>query len=47
MNLKSVATCDLVTELENREGVEAHKIGPSASINVEADGPVIVLVVVD
>lgn len=37
----------IVRELSRREGVEAHEIGPSASLNVKADGPCVVLVVVD
>lgn len=47
MDFSSVPTCDLVKELEKREGVETHKIGPSASIEVKADGPAIVFVVID
>lgn len=40
-------TCDLVEELKRREGVEAYMIGPSASIEVKADGPCVVLVAID
>lgn len=47
MDISEVQTCDLVRELQRREGVETHMIGPSASIAVEADGPCIVLVVID
>lgn len=47
MNLEFVATWELVAELKKREGVETHMIGPSASIEVKADGPAIVLVVTD
>lgn len=47
MNLKEVSTKELVEELKQREGVEAHIIGPSALITVQADGPAIVLVVID
>lgn len=47
MNLEQVATWELVAELKKREGVETHMIGPSVSIKVKADGPAIVLVVID
>lgn len=47
MNFKEVSTKELVEELKQREGVEAHIIGPSALISVQADGPAIVLVVID
>lgn len=47
MDLSDVKTCELVVELKRREGVEAHMVGPSASIAVKADGPCIVLVVID
>lgn len=46
-NLSAIQTCELVAELKRREGVEAHMAGPSASIAVKADGPCIVLVVID
>lgn len=45
--LKCIPTLFLVEELKLREGVETHIIGPSASINVKADGPAVVLVVID
>lgn len=47
MDLSNVNTCDLVEELEKRDGVEVHSIGPSASVTVNADGPAVVLVVTD
>lgn len=47
VELSELKTCDLVRELSRREGVEAHEIGPSVSLNVKADGPCVVLVVVD
>lgn len=47
MELASIRTCDLVEELKKREGVETHVIGPSAKLAVEADGPAVVLVVID
>lgn len=46
-DLPDVPTCELVKELKKREGVEAHEIGPTASIKVKADGPAIVFVVID
>lgn len=47
MDISEIQTCDLVRELKKRDGVEAHMIGPSASIAVHADGPCVVLVVID
>lgn len=47
MDISAVPTADLVAELKKREGVETHVIGPSASIEVKADGPCIVFVVID
>lgn len=47
MNIKSIPTNELVAELKTRDGVETHTIGPSASIEVTADGPAIVFVVID
>lgn len=47
MSLKDIPTCDLVAELETRDGVETNKIGPTASIEIKADGPVVVLMVTD
>lgn len=47
MDISKITTRELVHELEKREGVEVHKIGPSASASVRADGPAIVLVVID
>lgn len=47
MNLKEIPTCELVAELETREGVETNQIGPSASITLKVDGPVVVLSVID
>ena len=47
MNLSSVKTCVLINELRKREGVETNAIGPSASVQIKADGPAIVLVVTD
>lgn len=47
MDLKEFPTAQLVEELKKREGVEANEIGPTAKITVDADGPAIVLVVID
>lgn len=47
MELSSISTRELVEELKNREGVETNTIGPSASVTVKAEGPAIVLVVID
>lgn len=47
MGLKEVSTHDLVAELESREGVEVSIIGPSAAVAVTADGPAVLLLVVD
>lgn len=47
VNLKDIPTCVLVAELETREGVETNKIGPTASIKIKADGPAVVLLVID
>lgn len=47
VDFSNIPTCDLVEELQKRGGVEAHTIGPSAEITVKANGPAIVLVVVD
>ena len=44
---KDIPTCELVAELEMREGVENNRVSPSASIEVKADGPAIVLTVID
>lgn len=42
-----IPTCELVNELKGREGVETHTVGPTASITVQADGPAVVLSVID
>lgn len=47
VSLASVPTCDLVRELEAREGVEWHEIGPTASMTLKVDGPATVLNVTD
>lgn len=45
--LTQLSTKVLVDELMKREGVEVSLIGPSARIEMTADGPAIVLVVID
>ena len=45
--LSQLSTKELVDELKKREGVETHMVGPSAVVHVTADGPAIVLVVID
>ena len=45
--LSEYKTVELVTELKRREGVETYEIEPYASQTVNAEGPAIVLVVID
>lgn len=47
IDLKDVATCDLVAELKQREGVDTHIADPYQDITVTANGPAVVLVVID
>ena len=47
MNLKIIPTCELVAELETREGVETTIAEPYQDVQVEVNGPAIVLVVID
>lgn len=47
MNLSEVSTQVLVSELQSREGVEAHIAEPYQDISVSVNGPAIVLVVTD
>lgn len=47
MNLKDVKTCDLVLELQLREGVECMTAEPHEDVTVSVNGPAIVLVVTD
>ncbi len=47
LELKNVPTCDLVTELKTRDGVEMKVAEPYQDIAVSVNGPAIVLVVVD
>lgn len=47
MDLSGVKTCDLVAELKSRDGVEATIAEPYQDVQVEVNGPAIVLVVID
>ena len=46
-NLTDVPTCDLVRELQTREGVEMTIAEPYQDVSVFVNGPAIVFVVVD
>ncbi len=46
-NLKSVKTCDLVSELKTREGVEVTIAEPYQDKTVTVNGPAIILTVID
>lgn len=45
--LKSISTRDLVEELKNREGVATTTVEPYGEKTVIAEGPAVVLTVVD
>ena len=47
MNLSEVKTCDLVSELIQREGVETHIAEPYQDVTVSVNSPAVVLVVID
>lgn len=47
MDLSSIKTCDLVKELQTREGVETTIAEPYQDVAVKVNGPAIVLVVID
>lgn len=47
MDLSEVKTCDLVSELRQREGVETHTAEPYQDVTVSVNGPAVVLVVID
>lgn len=47
MDLSKVATCDLVRELQTREGVEMTMAEPYEDVKISVNGPAIVLVVAD
>lgn len=45
--LKSIPTCGLVEELKTREGVETMMAEPCEDITVTANGPAIILKIID
>ncbi len=47
MDLTQIKTCDLVKELQKREGVETKIAEPHTDMNISVNGPAIVLVVID
>lgn len=47
MELKNTKTCDLVKELEKREGVKEIIAEPYQDIDIKVNGPAIVLVIID
>lgn len=46
-DLKDIATRELVAELMEREGVEATTLAPNSKATVEAEGPAIILNIID
>lgn len=46
-NIQDIPTCDLVNELQTREGVETTTLSSAATASVTAEGPALVLVVID
>lgn len=46
-DLHDVPTCELVKELQRREGVETHTAEPYQDVAVSVNGPAVVLVVID
>lgn len=46
-SLKNISTKELVEELSKREGVEKKIIGPYQKENISAEGPAIILLVID
>ena len=47
MDLRNVPTKELVFEPKKRKGVETTIVGPYQDVEVKANGPAIVLVVID
>lgn len=45
--LHNIATCDLVQELEKRQGVQKTTAEPYQNISLNIDGPAVVLVITD
>jgi len=46
-NLTDVTTKDLVNELRKREGVDTSIVAPYAELTVKAEGPAVVMVIID
>lgn len=44
---ETIKTCELVSELTKREGVETHTAEPYQDMTVSVNGPAVVLVVID
>ena len=47
MEMKKAKTCELVDEVETREGVEKKVIGPYQTETVSVEGPAVILVITD
>lgn len=47
IELKNIATCELVKELKEREGVTVEQAEPYNIKNIEVNGPAIVLIITD
>lgn len=47
MDLSQIKTCDLVSELQKREGVEMQAAGPDEAVKLHVSGPATVLVIID
>lgn len=47
MDLATVATAELVNELKKREGVETKIAEPYEDVEVSANGPATILIVID
>ena len=45
--LKKINTCDLVEELSKRTGVEKIQIEPYKKVDIKAEGPIVILKVID
>lgn len=47
MNLTNIKTCELVKELESREGVKTEHAEPYEEKKVSVNGPAKILIVID
>lgn len=47
MELKDIKTCDLVAELQSREGVEVVHAEPHQEKDISVNGPAVILIVTD